>query len=56
MGIDACEVLAAFRNEAYVPLPKIDLQYDTLHACLQGANIAKALILWCELLRWPPDV
>ena len=37
-------------------LPKIDLQDETLHACLQGANIAKAFILWCELLRWPPDI
>ena len=53
MGAEACEALIKFSQDSYVPLPSFEVDDDALHACLQGANIAKALLLWSRLLRWP---
>ena len=53
MGADACEALIKFAREDYIPMPSFDIDDSSLHACLQGANIAKAFLLWSRLLRWP---
>jgi hypothetical protein len=56
MGVDACEALANFSQDSYTTLPEVDVQDDAFHACLQGANIAKAFVQWARLLKWPHDV
>jgi hypothetical protein len=53
MGAEACDALTKFAQDSYVPLPIFEFDDDALHACLQGANIAKGLLLWSRLLRWP---
>lgn len=55
MGLDACEAMASFSQDEYTPLPEV-VQDDVLHACLQGATIAKAFIQWARLVKWPPDI
>lgn len=44
MGFEACEAMTNFSTDTYESLPKIEVTDDTFHACLQGANIAKAFV------------
>ena len=56
MGIDACEAMANFVQDSYVPLTEFLVEDNVLHACLQGENIAKAFVHWSRLVKWPPDI
>ena len=56
MGIDACEAMANFVQDSYVPLTEFLVEDNVLQACLQGENIAKAFVHWSRLVKWPPDI
>eukprot|EP00435_Cladocopium_sp_Y103_P004600 s2444_g1.t1 len=56
MGWDACQALINFAPESCATRPVVQVDDDIFHSCLQGANIAKALKSWCELLKWPSDL
>ena len=55
-GNDALDALIAFTPAGYEHRASQDFEDDRYHLCLQGANIAKAFKLWCDLLKWPNHV
>ena len=56
MGEDALKFLHEFSPQMYVPLHFAEYDDDIFSLCLQGSNIAKAVMLWLQSLTWPPDL
>ena len=56
MGFEACEAMATFSNKTYCSCGPFETDDEVFYACLRDANIAKALVQWCELLKWPQDI
>lgn len=56
MGTDAAEFMRNFHPDTYKPLHFAACDDQAFSFCLQGANIAKAVRLWLEVLTWPPNV
>ena len=56
MGADAAEFMRNFYPDSYRPLHFAAYDDQSFSLCLQGANIAKAVRLWLEVLTWPPNL
>ena len=56
MGDDAVAFLRDFNPIDYEPLHFADCDDSVFMMCLQGANVAKAVTLRLQALRWPPDL
>lgn len=56
MGEDAHAFMCNFNPPNYKPLDAIVIEDDVFSACLQGANIGKATMLWLSKLTWPENV
>ena len=55
-GDEALDFLGSFDHPEYISLPQKIFDEQCLHACFQGANIAKAVSIWCYTLKWPPNI
>ena len=55
-GDDAIDFLCDFHVSEYSCLPHQIIDEQCFHACFQGANIAKALSIWCSTLKWPVNI
>eukprot|EP00435_Cladocopium_sp_Y103_P055159 s671_g18.t1 len=55
MGLDAIELMKEFDPPGYISLSCGPIDDEVFSLCLQGENIGKALILWSQTLRWPPN-
>eukprot|EP00438_Fugacium_kawagutii_P027905 Skav231451 [mRNA] locus=scaffold1847:557247:558101:- [translate_table: standard] len=54
MGADALQILQEFAPDSYVPMAQPDMpSIEILQACQQGANLARAVVVWLQNLRWP---
>ena len=54
-GDEAFDFLCSFHHPDYVSLPQQIVDEQCFHACFQGANIAKAVSIWCYTLKWPSN-
>ena len=56
MGDEALAFMCNFNPPNYKTLEKIEVEDDFFSACLQGANIGKATMLWLNQLTWPENI
>ena len=55
-GDDIFDFLGSFHHPEYCSIPQQAIDEQCFHACFQGANIAKAVAMWCYTLKWPSDI
>eukprot|EP00438_Fugacium_kawagutii_P032592 Skav236458 [mRNA] locus=scaffold1758:491624:494703:+ [translate_table: standard] len=54
MGADALPVLQHFAPEDYEAMAHAEMPTEeVLQACQQGANMARAVVIWLQKLKWP---
>ena len=56
MGTDAANFLCKFQPDDYVSLHFAEIDKSICSMCLQGTNIAHAVVLWLQALKWPPNM
>ena len=56
MGEDAVAFMRDFNPTGYETLHFAVSDESPFMMCLQGANVAKAVVLWLQALKWPPDL
>ena len=54
MGVEAVSFLSQFHHDDYEHLHFAEIDMSIFSMSLQGANIAYAVYLWLQTLKWPP--